>query len=63
MNEKRIIREYTARAPSWGQIVEYYQARPGRVEWLANRFPALRGEVEDTPEPTIVLLLDQEAAE
>lgn len=61
MNEKRIIKEPTAKAPEWNDIVDYYRARPGRIEWLANRFPVLRGEVADTPEPTDVL--HAEAAE
>jgi hypothetical protein len=38
-------------APSWDQIGEYYRARPGRVQWLADRLSVLRGEAEDTPEP------------
>lgn len=62
MNEKRIIKEYTSKAPDWGQIVEYYRARPGLVLWLSNRFPVLRGEVEDTPVPDIHYH-NQEAAE
>ena len=63
MNEKRIVKEWTAKAPSWGEIVEHYRARPGRVEWLAKRHPVMRGEVEDTPEPTLVLAPEVEAAE
>lgn len=61
MNEKRIIKEPTSKAPSWGQIVEHYQARPGLVEWLSNRLPVMRGEVEDTPVPEIII--HREAAE
>ena len=53
MNEKRFIKEYTAKAPSWNEIVEYYRNRPGHIVWLANRYPVLRGEVEDAPEVTI----------
>jgi hypothetical protein len=56
MNEKRVIKEWTAKAPAWDQIVDYYRSRPGRVLWLANRFPVLRGEIEDTPEPTVEAL-------
>lgn len=59
MNEKRVIKEPTAKAPSWDHIVDYYRARPGRIQWLSNRFPVLRGEVEDAPEPTFL----QQAAE
>lgn len=51
MNKDRIIKEPTAKAPTWNEIVEHYRDRPGRVQWLSNRFPVLRGEVEDTPEP------------
>ena len=61
MNEKRVIKEWTAKAPTFAQIVEYYRARPGRIEWLSNRYPVLRGEVADTPEPTTVI--EREAAE
>lgn len=61
MNEKRVIKEWTAKAPSWDKIIEHYRARPGRIEWLANRFPVLRGEVPDTPEPTEAIT--REAAE
>jgi len=61
MNEKRVIKEWTAKAPPWDQIVEYYRNRSGRVVWLANRFPVLRGEIEDTPEPDVVQ--HQETAE
>lgn len=60
MNEDRVIKEWTAKAPAWDQIVEYYRARPGRIEWLSNRFPVLRGEISDTPEPQV---LQQQAAE
>jgi hypothetical protein len=60
MNEDRVIKEWTAKAPAWSDIVEHYRARPGRIEWLSNRFPVLRGEVEDTPEPTAI---HQQAAE
>jgi hypothetical protein len=56
MNEKRVIKEWTVKAPAWDQIVDYYRERPGRIQWLANRFPVLRGEVEDTPEPTVEAL-------
>jgi hypothetical protein len=59
MSENRVIKEWTARAPAWDQIVEYYRDRPGRIEWLSNRFPVLRGEIEDMPEP----VLHQQAAE
>jgi hypothetical protein len=38
-------------APSWDQIAEHYRARPGRIQWLADRLSVLRGEAEDTPEP------------
>jgi hypothetical protein len=38
-------------APTWGDVAEYYKARPGRLQWLANRIPVLRGEMPDTPEP------------
>lgn len=42
----------TARpAPSWDQITEYYRARPGRVQWLADRLGVMRGEIPDSPEP------------
>jgi hypothetical protein len=42
----------TARpAPSWEQIAEHYQARPGRIQWLADRLAVLRGDAPDTPEP------------
>lgn len=51
MSEKRVIKEWTAKAPSWDEIVLHYRDRPGRVKWLSDRFPVLRGEVEDTPEP------------
>lgn len=61
MNEKRIIKEPTAKAPSWSSIVDYYRARPGRVEWLSMRHPVMRGEVEDTPEPIEIIV--KEAAE
>lgn len=63
MNEKRIIKEWTSKAPSWSTIVDHYRARPGRVEWLANRLPVMRGEVEDSPEPELVIQPEQEAAE
>lgn len=63
MNNNRVIKEWTAKAPSWSQIVEHYRARPGRVEWLSKRLPVMRGEVEDTPEPNVVLMNEQEAAE
>ena len=52
MNEKRVIKEWTSKAPAWDQIVEYYRERSGLIQWLSNRHPVLRGEVEDTPEPT-----------
>jgi len=60
---ERFIKEWTVKAPSWGQIVDHYRARPGRVEWLAKRLPVMRGEVEDTPEPDVLLVTEQEAAE
>lgn len=60
MSEKRVIKEWTKPAPTFAQIVEHYRSRPGRVVWLANRYPVLRGEVEDTPEPAAVV---QQAAE
>jgi hypothetical protein len=59
MSEKRVIKEWKVKAPTWDQIAEHYRARPGRVAWLASRLPVLRGEVEDTPEPTVI----QQAAE
>ena len=62
MNEKRIIKEPTSKAPSWDQIVEYYRARPGLVLWLSNRLPVMRGEVEDTPEPIAAENLEQDVA-
>ncbi len=62
MNEKRIIKEPTSKAPNWDQIVDYYRARPGLVLWLSNRLPVMRGEIEDTPEPTIVEILEQDVA-
>jgi len=61
MNEKRVIKEWTEKAPSWSQIVEHYQARPGLVEWLSNRLPVMRGETEDSPAPEIII--HREAAE
>jgi hypothetical protein len=62
MNEKRIIKEWTTKAPSWSQIVEHYRSRPGLVLWLSNRLPVLRGEIEDTPEPGAVEILEQDVA-
>ena len=62
MNEKRIIKESTCKAPSWDEIVEYYRARPGRLTWLANRLPVLRGESEDTPEPTTIETMERDVA-
>ena len=62
MNEKRIIKEPTSKAPGWDQIVEYYRARPGLVLWLSNRMPVMRGEVEDTPAPDAVETLEREVA-
>lgn len=59
---ERFVKEWTVKAPSWGQIVDHYRARPGRVEWLAKRLPVMRGEVTDTPEPDVVLM-SEEAAE
>lgn len=53
MNEKRVIKESTVKAPSWDQIVQHYRERPGLVKWLADRHPVMRGEVEDTPAPDI----------
>jgi len=41
--------------------VEHYRSRPGRVGWLSNRLPVMRGEVEDSPEPDVVI--HREAAE
>ena len=61
MNDKRVIKEWTSKAPSWSQIVEHYRSRPGRVGWLSNRLPVMRGEVEDSPEPDVVI--HREAAE
>lgn len=61
MNEKRVIKEWKSKAPAWDEIVEYYRARPGLVLWLSHRLPVLRGEIEDTPEPT-VKILDEDAA-
>lgn len=60
---ERFIKEWTAKAPSWGQIVDHYRARPGRVEWLAKRLPVMRGEIDDTPEPDVVLVIERDAAE
>ena len=40
-----------AKVPAWGSVVDHYQARPGRIQWLADRLPVLRGEIPDTPEP------------
>jgi len=54
MNEKRVIMEWTAKAPTWGQIVNHYQARPGLINWLSDRMPVLRGEIEDRPVPEMV---------
>jgi hypothetical protein len=56
MNEKRVIKEWKEKAPSWDQIVEHYRNRPGHIEWLANRHPVMRGEIDDTPEPTVEAL-------
>mgnify|MGYP001596766745 CR=1 FL=1 len=53
MNEKRVIKEWTVKAPTWDQIVEHYRNRPGHIEWLARRHPVMRGEIDDTPEVTI----------
>lgn len=53
MNEKRIIKESTKKAPTWGQIVEHYRARPGLVKWLADRHPVMRGEIEDSQAPDV----------
>jgi hypothetical protein len=61
MSENRVIKEWTAKAPTWDQIIAHYRSRPGRIEWLSNRYPVLRGEVLDTPEPTEVI--QSEAAE
>jgi hypothetical protein len=61
MNEKRVIKEWTAKAPAWDQIIEHYRARPGLVEWLSNRMPVMRGEIEDSPAPEIII--HREAAE
>ena len=63
MNEKRIIKEWTSKAPSWDAIVNHYRARPGRIEWLSKRHPVMRGEIEDTPEPNMVISAEQEEAE
>lgn len=63
MNEKRIIKEWTTKAPSWDEIVDYYRARPGRAEWLSKRLAVMRGEIEDTPEPNVEIIHPQEAAE
>lgn len=63
MNNAKIVKEWTTKAPSWGSIVDYYRARPGRVEWLAKRHPVMRGEIEDAPEPSVVLQDEQQAAE
>jgi hypothetical protein len=60
---ERFIKEWNVKAPSWGQIVDHYRARPGRVEWLAKRLPVMRGEVNDTPEPDVLIVKEQEAAE
>lgn len=63
MNNAKVVKEWTAKAPSWGSIVDYYRARPGRIEWLAKRHPVMRGEVEDMPEPSEVIPAEQQAAE
>lgn len=60
---ERFVKEWKVKAPSWGQIVDHYRARPGRVEWLAKRLPVMRGEIDDTPEPDVLLLREQDAAE
>jgi hypothetical protein len=62
VNEKRVIMEWTSKAPGWNELVEYYRSRPGHMLWLSNRHPVLRGEIEDTPEPTIIEPLEQEVA-
>ena len=61
MNENRVIKEWTAKAPDWDQIVDYYRDRPGLIQWLSNRMPVMRGEVEDTPEPTVETLKEDAA--
>ena len=50
MSEKRVVKEWTQKAPSWDQIVSHYKNRPGHIEWLANRHPVLRGEVSESPQ-------------
>lgn len=62
MNEKRVIKEWTTKAPAWSEIVDYYRARPGLVEWLSNRHPVMRGEIPDTPPPDQIAVNDEEAA-
>jgi hypothetical protein len=61
MTEKRVIKEWKTKAPAWDEIVGYYRARPGLVVWLSNRLPVLRGEIEDTPVPTDVEILEDVA--
>lgn len=61
MNEKRVIKEWKTKAPPWDQVVDYYRARPGLVLWLSNRLPVLRGEIEDTPAPTVAEILEDVA--
>lgn len=51
---KKVVKEWKVKAPTWDQIVEHYRARPGRVQWLANRMPVLRGEIEDIPESELI---------
>lgn len=38
-------------APTWDQVVDHYRARPGRIQWLADRLGVMRGDIPDTPEP------------
>ena len=52
MNEKRVIKEWKEKAQPWHEIVEHYRCRPGRIQWLADRLPVMRGEIQDTPEPS-----------
>jgi hypothetical protein len=56
MTEKRVIKEWTVKAPTWDQIVEHYRNRPGHIEWLSKRHPVMRGEIEDIPEPISEIL-------
>jgi len=42
----------TFQAPTIEKLQDHYGAKPGYLQWLADRKRVMRGEIEDYPQPT-----------